>query len=406
MRKQIVGGGFSSSPTPSPSSALIYAPFLACSWTWVIGMFLPVVLARDFGLAGWVVFTVPNIVGAAAMGWVLRTPAESDRLVARHGPAVAAFSLVTICFHVYFLGWFLPRLIGQWSIAGLGAVIAAALAARLVPTRRGDGPPARVWASALVFLASLGAFGYLLATGPTMPLEKAIDWPDLAGLALVCTFGFALCPYLDVTFHEARRATGRRSGLAFGLGFGGFFLVMLLFTLCYSGAIFGASVGGTLAWVLAGHLLLQSGYTVWVHVRGLIDRVPGAGGRESAWLAMLLSAACVAGVAASTAALNVDRLDYRYFGLTAGEVVYRSFMGFYGLAFPAYVWLCVAGLKGARPSRLRLAATAAAVVLAVPFYAVAFLLRHETWAGVALLAILGAKVLVTVADRPPVAASQ
>ena len=384
-----------------PSALLAYAAFLACSWTWVIGMFLPVVLARDFGFAGWVVFTVPNIVGAAAMGWVLRSPAESDRLVARHGPAVVGFSLVTICFHVYFLGWFLPRLVGTWAVAGLGVVIAAALAARWAPARDSGGVPRRVWAAAGVFALSLACFAYLLAAGPTLPMRPTIDWPDLAGLALVCTFGFGLCPYLDVTFHEARRATGRRSGLAFGLGFGGFFLAMLLFTLCYSGAIYGAALGSALAWVLTVHLVGQSTYTVWVHVRALGGR-PGADESRGGWLPAALSAACVVGVVASSVALQIERGNYRLggpAGLSAGEVVYRSFMGFYGLAFPAYVWLCVAGLRGRPPSALRLAATAVAVALAVPFYALAFLLRFEAWAGVALLVIVAAKVLVTVVER-------
>src|SRR6266404_3216610 len=48
-----------------------WAVFLAVSWTWCIGMFLPVLLVRDYGLWGWIVFAVPNMIGAAAMGWVM-----------------------------------------------------------------------------------------------------------------------------------------------------------------------------------------------------------------------------------------------------------------------------------------------------------------------------------------------
>src|SRR5690242_7362807 len=49
-----------------------WGAYLACSWTWCISMFLPVLLVRDYGVWGFVVFAVPNVIGAGAMGWVLR----------------------------------------------------------------------------------------------------------------------------------------------------------------------------------------------------------------------------------------------------------------------------------------------------------------------------------------------
>ena len=49
-------------------------------------------------------------------------------------------------------------------------------------------------------------------------------------------FGFALCPYLDLTFHRARQSlAGRDAKTAFGVGFGVLFALMILFTLGYSG---------------------------------------------------------------------------------------------------------------------------------------------------------------------------
>lgn len=46
--------------------------------------------------------------------------------------------------------------------------------------------------------------------------------------------------------------------------------------------------------------------------------------------------------------------DGTHAGMTIGEIIYRCFMSFYGLVFPAYVWLCrfrrrmgIAGLGGA-----------------------------------------------------------
>ena len=401
------GSGGSSFRLP-PSSLLAYSLFLACSWTWVIGMYLPVILVRDFGPLAWAAFAAPNILGAAAMGWVLRSADESGQFLLRHRPAVRTFSLVTIAFHAFFLAWFLPRLIGTWALAGVGGLVAAALGARLVGGGESRGTPditpPRVWAAAGVFALSLAAFAYLLAAGPTPGLSRAVDWPDFGGLTLALVFGFALCPYLDVTFHEARQATGARGGLAFGLGFGGFFLVMLLFTLAYSSAILTAAPLGALAWVLAGHLTLQSLYTVWVHVRGLTSTAgpatsPGRGGGTA--VAVGLTAACVLGILAATVAVQLERAGYRLAGLGAGEVVYRSFMGFYGLVFPAYVWLCAAGMRRDRPPAARVGAFAVVVLMGVPLYALAFLWRREAWAGLAMLVIVAGKVLATLAETPP-----
>src|SRR5947209_822212 len=85
-----------------PTSVLGWAVFLGMSWTWCIGMFLPVLMVRDYGVWGWIVFTVPNVIGAAAMGVVLRDAAASERTVAHHPTACAAFSAVTILFQVMF----------------------------------------------------------------------------------------------------------------------------------------------------------------------------------------------------------------------------------------------------------------------------------------------------------------
>ncbi|HEY8750802.1 MAG TPA: hypothetical protein VIM11_22650, partial [Tepidisphaeraceae bacterium] len=66
-------------------------------------MFLPVLLIRDMGLWGWIVFAAPNVLGAALMGWVLTSPESSRRIVENHGGACRAFSIVTIAFHVFFV---------------------------------------------------------------------------------------------------------------------------------------------------------------------------------------------------------------------------------------------------------------------------------------------------------------
>jgi predicted branched-subunit amino acid permease len=47
-------------------------------------------------------------------------------------------------------------------------------------------------------------------------------------------------------------------------------------------------------------------------------------------------------------------------------------MGFYGLVFPAYVWLCMMPAAGSRPTRRMVGAFAVAVIAAVPFFFVGF----------------------------------
>src|ERR1700722_12862889 len=91
----------SRSPTLDRSRllALGWAAFVACSWTWCIGMYLPVLMVRDFGPLGWLVFPVPNGVGAAARGWILHRPGAAANLARRHWAAAACFSIVTILFH-------------------------------------------------------------------------------------------------------------------------------------------------------------------------------------------------------------------------------------------------------------------------------------------------------------------
>src|SRR5438128_464538 len=120
---------------------MAWAAFLACSWTWCIGMFLPVLLVRDFGVAGWIVFAIPNVLGAAAMPWVLGrartasklagyTGTDPPPLVVRHETAMRIFSLVTIAFHLFFMFWVIA-----W-LTPMGAVITIALAGGFFLLRR------------------------------------------------------------------------------------------------------------------------------------------------------------------------------------------------------------------------------------------------------------------------------
>ena len=111
-------------PRSGPAAALVWACFLGCSWTWVIGMFFPVLLLRDYGVWGWVAFAAPNVIGAAAMGFVL-SPQRARTLWEQHAGAVRWFSDVTLGFHVFVLMWLGTQLFGPaaWAACALPLLI-------------------------------------------------------------------------------------------------------------------------------------------------------------------------------------------------------------------------------------------------------------------------------------------
>src|SRR5438045_2624614 len=89
--------------TASPLHVLLWAIYLAMSWTWCIGMFLLVLLVREYGSWGWVIFAIPNVLGAATMGWILRDARDSERFAAAHRHALTTFSFVIVSFQIFFV---------------------------------------------------------------------------------------------------------------------------------------------------------------------------------------------------------------------------------------------------------------------------------------------------------------
>jgi hypothetical protein len=354
-------------------------------------MFLPVLLVRDYGIWGFVVFAVPNVLGAAAMGWIGRDRMSSASLPRRHGAAMGAFSLVTLAFQLFFMGTLGLGESDLWfsvvRFAGVGLVFLLwALADRSSAQR----------ATALVLTAfSLFAlFTYVRREGlewPPLIEDRGVMW-----LAPVCAFGFLLCPYLDRTFHRARAEAGPVAArVAFTCGFCVLFSCMIAFTLAYRDWILEFSEGraserivdGLHAIVLA-HIYLQLSFTIGVH------------GAESATRSRPRSLALLGGALAlaliiPTIAAIVDRP-----ALPTREVAYRMFMGFYGLVFPAYVWLCMiptrqghSGTAGAI-GRRRLLVWGAAVAIAAPAFWMGFIERQEWWLAPGLAVVLLARLLI------------
>jgi hypothetical protein len=348
-------------------------------------MFLPVLLVRDFGEMGWLVFAAPNVVGAAAMGWVLRRRETALRLADTHRTAATAFSFVTILFHAFFVGWIIRALVGE--VAEIFTVVAAGSVFIVGRHARRD-----LIIATAVLAVSLGLFAFATwgpAAHGAIPLPTGrLPISGLIGLAPVCVFGFALCPYLDLTFLRARASMTTNAAIAaFTLGFGIFFLLMIVFTLWYARYLqprYVAALPRPLAWIIAIHMMLQTAFTVAVHGRA----IAGEGRRDPRGPAVFT----VCAVIAFLVGVWADHLRLPAFA--GGELVYRLFMAFYGLVFPAYVWLCMVPGRGsdAAPTKPKLIVLAVAVAVAAPMFWMGFIAGRMFWLLPGLAVVLVARL--------------
>lgn len=338
------------SPTAprAAGSPVAWSIYLATSWTWCIGMFLPVLLIRDLGLLSWLVFAIPNVLGAAAMGWVLSRRGSVDLVThPAHAHATKLFSAVTGAFNLFFLLWLVT---GPGANLVPVAMTAAAVTAVLVMLS----PKHPLFAAAAVWLCSIAmgiwlvvlAGFHLPSLAPVGSTENEPPIRELLALAPVCILGFLLCPYLDLTFHRARQAVSQSAGsLTFTLGFGFFFLSMIVLTPLYAHLFLSSKwtmdpgpLQAAAAVPLVIHLASQLIFTVLVHHIELMPTGPSSPRRAVIWAwgpwELLL-------VALAIGAFLLARLIPDYAGLAGPELLYRAFMSFYGLIFPIYVLFCV-----------------------------------------------------------------
>jgi hypothetical protein len=371
------------------------AAFLAVSWTWCIGMWLPVLLIRDFGLWSFAVFALPNCFGAAAMGFALAKPGAAIDFLQRHQLAISLFSAVTSAFQSFFLVWLL--IVNGMSTEGLiliGLVLASIFAQ---PLFRGE----RVRTTAVaVFIASLALAAWWLlgnfdrATAAQLP-PPARNIEGLGGLAAVCMLGFVCCPFLDATFLQARiRSRGTPGTASFLLGFLVLFASMITLTFFYGIDIVSKAHAADkpvhvfyLALPLIFHIGMQLLFTISVHEGFLREGEPAArvGHRDG-----LSLAAFATGLIAAVAALRLPTLRA---DMTNWELFYRCFMSFYGLVFPAYVWIIAWPFqrRAGVVTMPRVAIMAGAVVAAAPFYWIGFIDRESNWlyGGVGIVLVAG-----------------
>ena len=368
---------------------MLPACYLAASWTWVIGMWLPVYLTRDFGWPAFVVFAVPNVIGATLVGFAFRPrpeggPAPALAFFERHRAAIGWFSFVTICLQLFFCGVLAREQLTDLPVApfggvfiGMTGVVGLAAVFALLPMRYA------LIAAGVVILASIGC---AIAAGQARGNAQAFSLPPLRGeqtqttfLPLVLTapaivLGFLACPHLDATILRIRRDAPDPTGLyAFILGFFGFFALMILMTLGYAGGHSSAGLGGLNAFIVL-HILLQATFTMGVHARALVrggafrklDRHTGqvrAARRRLATAMFALTLMPMLGTAARDMPLPFTAPGYG-----SERLMYDGFMGLYAIVFPAYLWVCAAPFTPAVrcPGRVRLLGFALACAIALP----------------------------------------
>jgi hypothetical protein len=362
--------------------AAAWAVYLAMSWTWCIGMYLPVLLMRQLGLGGVITFAIPNVLGAAAMGWAIRDAGQSRQIIGRHRSAFVWFSLITIVYHAFFAAWLIRRIAGP----NAGIAVAAAFLIFWLILRWENG--GQFLAALLAVAVSLAAIAWGIQRGDLPYLAQPVEGQRLdpinnLWLAPAWTLGFFCCPYLDLTFHAARQALSpTMARAAFTFGFAIIFPVMLAMTVGYSGWLaigFDRARYPQLALLLSAHLIVQSCLTVALHAR----QIPRVQQRASIWQFLAFMAILILAVL-----LGVwDRWPFRYNGMAFGEIIYRAFLGFYGLIFPAYVWL-----RMCPPQRSPLR-VATVILIAAPLYWLGFADERMAFLVPGVLIVLLAKFL-------------
>lgn len=370
-------------PSTSTRSPILWGAYLACSWTWCIGMFLPILLLRDMGWSGYWIFAIPNVIGAAAMGWMIKTRFGSVHFVENHARAIWWFSAVTLSFHLYWLLWltsFMPAVL-RIPTPGLAGCIGIVCVFALISNRTirlGKAPQTAFVLLVLSLCVLIGSTFSSDLQEANASLQESVR-PSAASLWMlpVMLFGFLLCPYLDITFHHALQQldSTKKSRLGFTIGFAGFFSFLIVLTTRYAGKLSGAMDGVPYSpiinpWLASGiliHILCQWFFTVSVH----LDRMrtlPGAESKKTT-LAVLLILAAIIGV------LAPGLPAYR--GLLGGEIGYRLFMSAYGLIFPAYMLYRVIARRKNTTGTTR--SMWIAIALAAPFLWMGFIERQPVW---------------------------
>ncbi|MEQ9461199.1 MAG: hypothetical protein RIG82_09635 [Phycisphaeraceae bacterium] len=364
---------------------LAWAGMLAASWTWVIGMFLPVMLVRDHGLLGFLAFAVPNMLGAAAFAWWVTSAQRSEAFVGLHRRAGMGFSDVTIMFHAFGVTCLILPLFGwTWALGtvALGAVVWGLAVWSIVSV---------AWLGLALVGVSVAVVGLFLQRAPepgaivdlAITGERAVS---MLWLLPVMAGGFLLCPYLDLTFHRVRERCSVSAGkLAFAIGFGGLFAVMIVLSVFYAPYVVdlfaaeGPVVLPTAVVLWLGiHVCGQTAYTVGLHLHEVTSR-RGGHGVFRVMVFSIVAAAAGFWVYGAPLELRGERI----------ELGYRLFLLAYGLLFPAYVLICVVPPPRVMELRMAWRVCLVTVIVASPMAYAGFVDGRQPWWSLGALGVIG-----------------
>ena len=193
-------------------------------------MFFPVILMHRYGWSGFLLFAIPNILGCAAFGYILKTPERSKALVEKYKTAISLFAIVTIAFHAFFIAMFANVYLNDIAV-GMSlwipfCVLFISACVAFLPTKAWPILAGFLWIFSIIVGLSFLPF--------TPVSEGTHPWQDVIWLLPITTFGFFLCPYLDPTFHRALQCSPSKH--SFGV-FGIAFIMMIGVTCAYQGSI-------------------------------------------------------------------------------------------------------------------------------------------------------------------------
>ncbi len=284
-------------------------------------------MLRLFGWPGFLLFAIPNIAGVVLFGYIF-DERRCRVALEKHRPAIRLFSIATVGYQLFFIGWLWSRLLGDGS-SNLGAMIALGawligLALVMLPDRGWVWLGVGTWAASILLFMLHGAGGL-----GSLPASGSLERIDLLLLAPAIIFGFMFCPWLDASFHRARiRSNSPHTFAVFAVTF----VPMILFTCSYGSRGLIALDG-----IILAQLTMQATFTTGVHLREAWLGGPDADRRPAKpwpWAAILPGCAILLGT----------------LPVIADETTYLRILGLYGLVFPAYALLFMRQRNAATPN--------------------------------------------------------
>lgn len=342
-------------------------------------MYLPRIMIDRFGWPGFIAFAVPNVLGCAAFGYVVRSRARSDQMVAQHGSAMTWFSIFTIVYQVFFAVWLFAEVLPNVTERIWLPILAGAIVYGLALVFSFFDDRDFLVLTVLVYGVSLAAFwavgfdalDYIQWTG-------ADPRSELWWLTPTIVFGFLLCPYLDLTFHRVlQKSPSRHAFAVFGVAFA--VMIVLTCLIWFAPGIApapGPGIGRMIPALALAHILAQLVFTAGAHMREV--RLTSSIRSPNVRLAAMLAPALVIPLLYVVRQFTIE---------ATGEGLYLRFIVFYALIFPAYVLLFMRGKNAARFGLGLKVAALVAILASLPLYELGFL-HQRAWLLVIPLAAL------------------